>query len=168
MPINHSTSFMFFRTVTRSPAGSEIPSERNREHFQAFSLQIGYRIIPLLVMTDAGSPWTFYEVLGKDSAAPSSKLQQAWLRKTGIFSFIIIITLCLFTWEDSPDACDFHWFTNLLAWIFFPAYRFWSFLVLHSLIVILSSWWYVQPVLQFLTIVKNFISKPVCLLWCQY
>lgn len=56
MPVNHSTSFVFFRTATRNPAGSEIPIEGYREHFQAFSLQIGCRVIPLLVITDVGSP----------------------------------------------------------------------------------------------------------------
>lgn len=47
---------MFFGKATRSPGGSEIPTEGKREHFQAFSLQIGCRIIPLLVMTDVGGP----------------------------------------------------------------------------------------------------------------
>lgn len=97
MPMNHSASFMFFRTATRSPAGSEIPTEGNREYFQAFSLQIRCRVIPLLVMTTVGTPLNFQRGARKDPVTSSSKLQQeAWLKQTEIFAFILIIILCLF------------------------------------------------------------------------
>lgn len=102
-----------------------------------------------------GQPLNFPGGARKDPAASSSKLQQeAWLKKTGIFAFIVIIILCLFTWQDSTDACVTSTCSQT-CWLESSSQPTdASPFQLH---------WYAQPALQFLTIIKNFISKRMCI-----
>lgn len=77
-------------------------------------------------------------------------------------SSFLLSLFCSFL-HDSTEACVTSMASQVGLMSFFLAYRCYLFLPSSGLVVTLSSSWYAQPALQFLTIIKKFRSGKMCL-----
>lgn len=122
MPMNHSVSSLCFRTATRSPKGSAIPTEGKRTFpnysfanrmQNNYSFCNGWHRLPLNFLGGAR----------KNPTASSSSLQQeAGLSQESLLSLSLLLSDYHMRGQHRC-LCEFHWLSDLLAWFFFRAYR---------------------------------------------